>query len=241
MYWIFLLLFLFITATPEFVRGVKFGLTEDMAETLVVFLLGATGFALFFLKEKSFLRQVREKILLQREKSDISKDLSESYSYIGETNRRLDLVKGLVLSVPEMTERLRRGEKRKAYQSYEKSVLMACKSAAFLIRIVDTEQGVIEKEIRNGKVSSCAAIPVETLIRPGKKLYEENGCVIARSSGAIDGCAAYLLFPKTMNRIEDPDMLVALATQSLVLYFLERVEWKNDGSLVTKSLNRKNR
>lgn len=241
MYWIFLILFLFATATPEVIQGRVFGLDEELAETVIIFLLGAFGFLIFFLKEKSLLRQIGEKILLQREKSDITKDLSESYSYIGETNRRLDLVKGLVLSIPEAVELLRRGETRKAYHPFEKSVLTACKSAAFLIRIVDTGRGTVEKEIRNGKVSACTAIPVETLIRSGKKISEVDGCVIVRSSGTIDGRAAFLVYPKTVNRIEDPDMLGALATQSLTLFFLERIEGKKETCQDRKSSKGPNR
>jgi len=226
MYWVFFILFVFASLTPETVRGSLFGLPEEAAETVIVFLLGATGFLIFFLKEKAMLRQIREKILIQREKSDITKDLSESYSYIVETNRKIDLLKGLIVSLPEAAERFRLGETRKAYRTFERSVLMSCKSAAFLIRIIDTERGTVEKEIRNGKVSSCTAIPIEKLVSSEKKVFEEGGCVVVRSPGTIGKYVSFLLFPKTVNRIEDPGMLGALATQGLVLFFLER-----DGAL----------
>ncbi len=222
MYWIFFILFTIASATPLTISGSVFGIPEELAETIIIFLLGWMGFMIFFLKEKSLLRQVREKLRLQREKSDITKDLSESYSYIGETNRKLDLVKGLVLSLPEAAGHFRRGETKKVYRTFERSVLMSCKSVAFLIRIVDTAQGTIEKEIRNGKVSECIASPIERLVSSGKKLSEENGCVIVRSPGTIGPYVAFLLFPKVVNRIEDPGLLEALATQALVLFFLER-------------------
>ncbi|MEI7749391.1 MAG: hypothetical protein WCJ25_00100 [Candidatus Moraniibacteriota bacterium] len=216
------MLFIVASATPLAVSGSVFGVPEELAETVIIFLLGWVGFMIFFLKEKSLLRQVREKLRLQREKSDITKDLSESYSYIGETNRKLDLMKGLVLSLPEAAGYFRRGETKKVYRTFERSVLMSCKSAAFLIRIIDTEQGAVEKEIRNGRVSACIAIPVEKLISSKKKISEENGCIIVRSPGMIGKYVAFLLFPKSVNRIEDPGLLEALATQALVLFFLER-------------------
>ncbi len=226
MYWIFFILFLLAALTPESVRGGLFGLGEEETETVLVFLLGMIGFMLFFLKEKSLLRQVREKIAIQREKTDITKDLSASYSYIGETNRRLDLLTGLILSLPEEASRFRLGETKKAYRAFEKSVLMTCKSAAFLLRIVDTERGTVAKEIRNGKVSPCVAIPVGTLAASEKKISEENGCVVVRSPGAIGRYSSFLIFPKSMNRLEDSGTLEALATQGLILFFLER-----DGAL----------
>jgi hypothetical protein len=222
MYWIFFILFILAALTPETVRSGFFGLSEEGAETLLVFFLGATGFLLFFAKEKSLLRHVREKLRLQREKSDITKDLSASYSYIGETNRKLDLMESLILSMPEAAERFRKGETRRAYRAFERSVLMLCKSASFLVRIVDIDHGIVEKEIRNGKVSQCTAITVEKLVESGKKVTEENGCVIVRSPGMMGSLVAFLLFPKTTNRLEDPEMLKALATQGLVLYLLER-------------------
>lgn len=222
MYWIFFILFILAALTPETVRCGLFGLSEEGAETLLVFLMGVTGFLLFFVKEKSLLRQVRERLRLQREKSDITKDLSESYSYIGETNRKLDLVKGLILSIPESAESFRKGETKKSYRSFERSVLMTCKSESFLIRIVDIGRGTVEKEIRNGKVSQCIAIPIRTLVSSYKKVFEENGCIVVRSPGTIGGLVSFLIFPKSTNRIEDPGILEVLATQGLVLHLLER-------------------
>ncbi len=232
MYWIFFILFVLASITPETIQGNLLGLHEEEAETLIVFLLGAVGFLIFFLKEKSMLRQIREKILIQREKSDITKDLSESYSYIGETNRKLDLLKGLIISLPEAAERFRLGETRKGYLTFERSVLMSSKSASFLIRIIDTEKLTVEKEIRNGRVSACVAIPIGELVASGKKLSEKNGCIIVRSPGMIGKYAAFLMFPKTTNRIEDPGILGALATQGLVLFFLER-----DGTLFLRDVD----
>jgi hypothetical protein len=222
MYWVFFILFVLAALTPEVIRSGFFGLSEEGTETLLVFALGMTGFLLFFGKEKSLLRQVRDRLRLQREKSDITKDLSESYSYIGEANRKLDLIKGLILSLPDTVEGFRKGEVRKSYRAFERSVLLSCKSASFLIRIVDIGSGTVEKEIRNGKVAQCVAIPLATLISSGKKMFEENGCVIVRSPGMIGKKVAFLMFPKSTNRDEDPGILEALATQGLVLHFLER-------------------
>ncbi|NTW30151.1 MAG: hypothetical protein HGB34_03690 [Candidatus Moranbacteria bacterium] len=236
MYWIFFVLFILAALVPEVVRVGLFGLDEEGAETLLVFLLGAVGFSLFFVKEKALVRQVRERLRLQREKSDITKDLSESYSYIGETNRKIDLLRGLVLSLPESIGHFRLKETRKAYRSFERSVLMSCKTDAFLVRIVDTERGVVEKEIRNGRVSSCASVLLEKLVSSGKKVFEEGGCIIVRSPRSIGSHVSFLIYPKPMNRIEDHGILEALATQGLVLYFLERsvVELSRESVTVTR-------
>jgi hypothetical protein len=222
MYRIFFILFLLAAMTPESVRSGFFGLGEEEVETVLVFLLGMAGFVIFFFKERTLSRHVKEKLLIEREKTDMTRDLSDSYSYIGETNRKLDLLRGLILSLPEEASRFRLGETRKAYRSFEKSVLTAAKSAAFLLRIIDTRRKDSVKEIRNGKVSPCTAISIEKLLSSEKRVIVEDGCVVVRSSGSIGEYVSFLMFPKTMNRHEDTGTLEALATQGLILFFLER-------------------
>lgn len=218
----YLFLFLLAVLTPEAVRGTFFGVSEEVTETLLVLLFGSVGFFMFFVKEKSLLRHLREKLNLQREKSEITKDLSDSYSYIGEANRKIDLLKGLILSLPDTADRFRRGETRRAYRAFERSVITACKSPSFLVRIVDSERGEIEKELRVGKCESCIRIPIGTLLASSKKMFEEGGCVVVRSREIVGHWTAFLSFPKRVNRIDDPGLLETLATQALILYLLER-------------------
>lgn len=222
MYWIYFLLFLFAAATPGAVRGGAFGLSEEAAETVVVLLFGSVGFLLFLAKQKSLLRHLREKLNLQREKTVISKDLSDSYSYIGEANRKIDLLKGLILSLPDAALRFRNGEVRAAYGSFEKAVVTACKSPSFLVRIVDAGRKEVDKELRVGKCASCLSVPVETLLASTKSLSEESGCVVVRSKEIVGGRVAFLVFPKQVNWFDDSGLLETLATQALVLYLLER-------------------
>lgn len=222
MYWIFFVLFIFASVTPEIIRGSVFGFQEEVAETIIVFLLGATGFLVFFLKEKSMLRHVREKILLQREKSDITKDLSESYSYIGETNRKLDLMRNFISSIPDADVSFRKGKPDTVYRSFSKTVHPFCRTDSFVLRIVDAEQKSLEKEIKTGKCRACVLFDVNRLLTLEKSVSEADGCVIVRSPKRFGPYVSFLLFPKEVNGIEDEHMLETIATEGLVLFSLER-------------------
>ncbi|MEI6650489.1 MAG: hypothetical protein WCL23_03595 [Candidatus Moraniibacteriota bacterium] len=222
MYWIFFILFILASVTPASVQGSLFGFSEETAEGIIIFLLGATGFLIFFLKEKSLLRQVREKLLLQRQKSDITKDLSDSYSYIGESNRKLDLVQSFIFSIPDASASFRRGVPDRVYKAFSKTVQPFCKSESFTIRIVDLESKTIVKDIRSGRTRSCAPFSVERLIELKKSVNEEDGCVVVRSPKRIGHFVAFLLFSKVVNDIADERMLETIATEGLILYSLEK-------------------
>jgi hypothetical protein len=208
--------------TPEIIRGDVLGVQEEVAETIVVSLLGVTGFFIFFLKEKSMLRHVREKILLQREKSDITKDLSESYSYIGETNRKLDLMRNFIASIPDVDVSFRKGKPEPVYRAFSKMVHPFCRTDSFVLRVVDMERKSLEKEIKIGKCRSCALFDVKRLLTLEKSVNEEDGCVIVRSPKRFGPYASFLMFPKAVNGIEDERMLETIATEGLVLFSLER-------------------
>lgn len=223
MYWIYLTLFILAVLTPEVVTGELLTIPEEDAEALLVLLFGSTGFFLYFAKEKALIRHIREKLRLQQEKHDITRDLSDSYSYIGEANRKMDLLKGLVVSLPGALDRFRKGEKKNAYDGLSKAILLFSKSESFSLRIVDQERKKVEKDIREGNESdTCFSFNAEFLLDSDRLFREENGCVITRSSSSIGPYVAFLIFGKSTNHIEDSGMFEAFAAEGLALFFLEK-------------------
>src|SRR3989344_5027965 len=100
MYWIYLSIFVAVVFMPMLVQGGLFFLAEDTVEALIIFCLGALGFLIYLAKDKALIRLIREKILLQKQTNIITRDLSDSYSYIGELNRKFDIVKNLAFHLP---------------------------------------------------------------------------------------------------------------------------------------------
>lgn len=222
MHWIYLILFGLAVLTPPLVRREVSGIPEDSAEAITIFLFGAIGYLIYFAKERAIVRHIAEKLRLQRERHDMTRDLSDSYSYIGEVNRKMELMTSLVLDLPEAAALFRKGEKKSVYRSLAKAIVLFSKADSFLLRVIDHHQGTVEKEIREGKDEGCFSIPVEVLVGEDQVFREKDGYIIARSPKSIGPYTAYLIFPKTVNRHEDREMFEALATEGLLLYFLEK-------------------
>lgn len=228
MYWIYFTLFILAVITPEVIRGQLGVLPEEEAEAAMVFLFGAAGFIIYFVKDRALLRHVRDKLLLQREKQDMTRDLSDSYSYIGEVNRKMDLMKDLVLALPEAANLFQEGKKKSPYDDLSRSVLLSSKAETFSLRIVHVPERRLVKEIHQAKNGKCVLVPVGKLVDSDRLFWEGDGCVFARSPRMIGPYAAYLIFPKTVNRHEDEEIFQTLATEALLLFFFERAVRQED-------------
>lgn len=222
MYWIYAILFLLAVAAPAAIRSDFVGLPEEEAETLFIFIFGAVGFLLAFAKEKAILRHMKEKSTLQREKTDITKDLSESYSYIGATNRKLELVRNFIFSLPISFSAFRRGEADRAFSFFSKTLRLYCRTNTFVLRVIDTETGELVRELKTGKHRAYAAFDAVYLLKSDRQIREDARCLIVRSPAEEDGLVAFLIFPKSKNDFDDLHMLEAFATEGLLLSTFER-------------------
>ena len=85
---------------PDMLRDGFFGLEEETLEELAIFVLGGLGFVFYLIKEKQLANNEKDKTRAQREASRMSKDLTISYSFIGEINRKLEIFKNISLGLP---------------------------------------------------------------------------------------------------------------------------------------------
>lgn len=92
MYWFYLVIFIVAVLVPDIVRQDFLGMPQERIEELLIFILGMIGILIFILKEHQFEAQRREKFKEQRKLQQTSKDLVDSYSYIGEINRKMDML-----------------------------------------------------------------------------------------------------------------------------------------------------
>lgn len=222
MYLVYLALFLFAVLTPEVVTGSILFVPEELIESVLVFLFGSTGFFIYFAKEKALIRHIREKLQLQQEKHDITRDLSDSYSYIGETNRKMDVLKELVVSLPVVLDRIRKKEKKSVYDGLSKAIMLFSKTDSFSLRIVDCERKRVEREVHEGNSDLCSSFDVDALLGSRRLSWEMDGCVIVRSPSSVGRYVAYLIFGKSANRIDDSEIFQAFAADGLALFFLEK-------------------
>lgn len=220
MYWIYLIIFIIIVLTPEIVKQGYFFLNEEQSEEVFILLLGMIIVLIFLWKERQLKLNLKEKNKIQKEFSRISKDLKESYSYIGETNRKLDILKNIALGFPKLSGSLL-PNKIRVYDTIIEAVKILGKTNKFSIRLIDDVSNNTKKEFK-GNLKIMFKIKNNSLKLMGKEdFFKNDDYFIFRSPQKIDDARAYIIIQKEKNnQIEDPELMKTLATQTLFLYTL---------------------
>ncbi len=222
MYWIYLVIFILIILTPKLISN-DFGfLHEEDVEALLIFCFGTFGFMIYLAKEKALLRVFREKLHLQKQANIITRDLSDSYSYIGEMNRKLDIVKDLIFRLPQSTAEAFAKDRSSIYASLLETVSLLTKTDQVILCFVDTKAKEVQKTVQKESVESFTIkFTPERLLSAGKFFWEEEDCMIVRSPKQARGVASFIVFAKTRNSFEDGEVFKILASQALLLYCVE--------------------
>lgn len=219
MYWIHFAIFILAVLVPQLVRG-HFGIMrEETAQSLLILFLGVIGFAIFLWKDREIVRHIGEKLRFQQQATTASRDLTASYSYIGELNRKFDLVKQFLFLLPEVATS--RGTSRsKSYRPLFEALRLVTKADDCLIRYIDSETGKQLTEVRQGSCAGWKQLTTSILMADTRTMWEREGCIIVRSPSEASKVTAFLIFPKKLNRLEDPEILHILAAEALVLFGL---------------------
>lgn len=222
MYWIYLAIFVLIVLTPKIIlEGVLF-LHEEDVESLIIFCFGLLAFVLYLIKETALLRAFREKLNLQKRTNIITKDLSDSYSYIGEMNRKFDIVKELIFHLPKETVDTLSKKQPETFQSIIDAARLLAKTDKVSLRFVNTRTKAVEKVLENGSGKDFASFDAKTLLVSKKTFWEENSYAIVRSPLQAKSRVAYIVFYKMSNHVEDVDIFKILASQALLLFCIDR-------------------
>lgn len=221
MYWVYLLLFVAMIFTPELVSREVFFLNEENAESVVIFCFGILGLLLYLAKESTLIRVVREKIFLQRETNQIRKDLSQSYSYIGEMNRRFDIVTQSLLALPTSALRVFAREKQELYRPVFDAVRLLTRSKKLSLLFVSVGDARVLAQHSTGGDFPKEVLDGAHLLITKKFFWEEKGAYIVRSPEDAFETAAFLIFEKVANRSDDIEAFQILAAEALFLYCIE--------------------
>jgi hypothetical protein len=213
MYWIYLLLCVLVILTPEFIESGTWVLSEDDFESLIIFAFGTLGLLLYISKEKAFFRAHAEKVILQKKANTISKDLSQSYSYIGEMNRKLDVIQEVIFELPRKTL-IKRKKPTDLYKPILEAAKVFARTDKAALLIVDIKKKTCTEEIGGHLFKRYE--PAH-LLGAKKSFWSEDHVLIVRSPYAADGKHAFLLLEKVTNHSEDMEHLQILASQALLL------------------------
>lgn len=231
MFWLYLIIFAVITFVPYIIDSPHSKLTEDQTESLVIFFLALGALFLYVASENKFLKQWREKVSAQRQHTSATKDLSESYSYIGIVNRKLELLKDIMVNIPTK-ELLTEEKEKKIYDSVCEALKVVCGDDQFVIRFVNMTSHSTVREIKGDSSyhpqvknkQLCSAIEKEII-----DLDDE--CIAVASPRDIDNVRVYVIIHKSSHIKDDPDYIKTIASQALLIYTLAQNHEKESGDL----------
>ncbi len=220
MYWIYLLIFIIIVFIPQIIRDGYLSIGEENLESLALLSFGVFAFTLYLAKEKELIHIFQEKLHLQKKAHMITKDLSDSYSYIGGMNRKFDIVKNLIFYLPESQSKLAVEDYTNTYEPLLQAVKVLAKEEALSLRFVDMKQKIIVQSIDLPTKEYFSSFDIRTLIASKKMFFESGDFFIVRSPRKAKNIVAFLIFPKVTNQLEDVEMFKIIASQALLLFEL---------------------
>lgn len=224
MYWIYLFLFVCIIFTPEVVTGSFFFLNEEAAESVFIFAFGLVGLLLYLGKESALIRTIAEKLSLQQESNKIRKDLAQSYGYIGEMNRHLEILKNAIVESPHTVTALTQADQTLVYGPVFDATLLLAQSDAAALFFVDKKTGaVLVQAVVSDQESVFASLTGEFMLNTKKYWWQTNELTFVRSNEDTLGVAAFLVFRSPKNRIEEIGVFQILVTHALLLFSLGRM------------------
>ena len=209
--------------TPGIIKNPVFLLSEENAEEAAIFLLGIIGFLIFNYKEKQLSFNLRERLKIQKEANKASKDLTFSYSYIGEINRKLEILNNISLKLAEAPN-LTAAKRKDVCNLILEAIKALVKTDKFIIYFADLDSKKILNEVREKNKKFPPEIKNLIFSSKGKRnLIEINDYLIIKSAKNISGAYAFIIIKiKGKQASENMELLRTLATQSLLLFSLSK-------------------
>jgi len=222
MYWIFLLLFITAVLVPDVIRGQVYFVAEERAEEILIFVLGMIAFLTFINNERKIARQKKEQEKAEKKIDQTVRDLVDSYSYIGEVNRKMDILMGVALGLSDRST-LDKKKEHEIYLSILNASMFLLKAEEAMIRFVNMKTGRTEKEIKlpeTGKMT--VANKILTGMKENINLKKQRGSIIISSSQKINGIGCFLVAhsydENEENKPKNIEILKLFASQAMFLY-----------------------
>ena len=223
MYWIYLLIFTLVVFAPGIIGNGAGGLTEDATEELFILFLGIFASLIYISRERQLTKTSTERLRIQREVNELSKSLADSYLYIGETNRKVEVLKSILFKMIDVSAAHAKSRKEIA-KLLADGVRILSKTERFSLFFIDTTRRKIlyrreklsgEKRINFDKKKLFCEEDAENK----KGIIKGDDFVVICSTKNIRGVGVVAVFNSTnKNVIENLEMLQVLLAQSLLLF-----------------------
>jgi len=219
MFWFVLVIFVLIVLVPEVVVQGLFTLSEDQTEAIAILCLGGIAFLIFSNRDSQLLQQLRERVRVQREVNSATRDLSTSYSYIGEMNRKLELLKSVIFE--SLSEEFPKGARDlNCYITIMDALRTIVKSDSFFLRFVDERTHKTVWEIKQQASQEIVVKNSDICIEPTVGVFQEKGVLVIKSSCAVNGVRGCVVIANYAENdfADDVSLIKALASQALLLF-----------------------
>lgn len=207
---------------PSFISKGFFGFSIVQTQEYATLFLGTLGFTLFSILERRLRKDEQEKVKMIGQMSRTSKDLTHSYSYIGEINRKLDIMMNITLGFPESSDLAlkRQGE---LYDSIMEAIHLFGKSDEFMIRFTNFLTGEILKEIKSNKNVNINFS--QKNCNPERQVIEDEKLLAVSSPKTMNNIFSCIIIKKknlkTKNN-DDLETIKVIAMQALSLFMFMR-------------------
>lgn len=211
MYWIYFIIFVIAIFAPTIFYG-----KINIFEAEVIFVLQSIGLLIFFVFEKQARVNFLKRLKIQKEIGQYSRDLTNTYNYIGEINRKLDILKEIFLTQPLHSQKHLTNSD--VFLPILDAAKLFGKSKNCLIKFVDTKLYKTLGEIKNGKIKTKLFSNSEYL-KKNKDVVEMEKYIIFNSNN-INNIICSVIIDKNnkTGNIEDYDIFRILAGRALCLF-----------------------
>ncbi len=226
MYWIFLIMFIITIMVPDIISGRVLFLSENHAEEVAIFLMGAVGFLIFIKNEQEIIFQKKEKEIDQKKIKQTVKDLVESYGYIGEVNRKMDLLMNIALGLTDRSM-LSKTKENEIYRSIISAAKLLFKAKNVSLRFIDVETKKTKKEIQEKNKHSqknISLIKNEEIMDMKKRIAyrEKKKYLFVSSTQEVNKIKSFIIvYEYNLEEESNPkdiEILKLFASQSLFVY-----------------------
>lgn len=202
---------------PSAIQRGLYGFSVSQTQEFAILILGSLGFITFLVQEKRLKKNMAEKTVIQRKANIMEKDLKSSYSYIGEINRKLDILENVTISHPESLNMTSK-EQKEIFNSVMQAIRLFAKSDEFVLRFFCPANNEIFKEIKS-QPNASFGFSLKNF-DPKNQPMESNDLITIISPKAIDNILSCVIIKKKtqMQKIEDLEMLRILASHALLLF-----------------------
>ncbi len=230
MYWIYLAIFILMVFAPDIIRRDFQFIGEERAEELFILFVGIIGFLIFLRKEKNLKINLEKWIKIQKEANIISRDLSATYNYVGEMNRKLDILKEIYLNPPE-TLPITPAMEQKVFGLIFDALKLFSKSNHFIIRFIEKKNGNILREIKNrNKLPFQIGADYRENMKNG--VFENEKYTVFSSSRDLDGIESHIIIYRQnlRQKIKNYEEFKMLASRTLCLFAYSEIKKRRNFS-----------